>query len=134
MARVILSQHSRQLAIMRKNIRFWEGEHTQQVIPQINYHHFGLQDPSTSPLSNATLPTPNFTLYAPLWQCKECHINIPRQQGSDNDEKRRLEVFFSSNQPFFRSSLLLQKTNPSTLFCFLFMVFFIKHKSENIYF
>ncbi len=109
--------------MIRKNIRFQGGKHTQQVIPQINCHQFGLVDLSTSPLSNHTLPTPNFALYAPLWRCTEWHNKNPRQQGGDNDKGGRQKFFFPSNQPFFRSFSLLPDTHPSTLFCFLLIVF-----------
>lgn len=121
--RVFLSQHYRHWAMIRKTIRFQGGKHTQQVIPQINCHQFGLVDPSTSPLSNHTLPTPNVALFAPLWRCTECHNKITRQQGGDNDKGGRQKFFFPSNQPFFRSFSLLPNTHPSTLFCYLLIVF-----------
>ena len=38
---------------------------------------------------------PILALCPPLWRCTLCQDNNPRQQGSDNKNGRRAEVFFS---------------------------------------
>jgi hypothetical protein len=119
----------------QKKHSFSGGKHTQQVIPQINFHHFGLLHPLTSPLSNPTLPTPNFALYAPLWQCTVCHNNNPRQQGGDNDKGGRLEVFFFLQPTVFQIFLAItQYTSFNVVLFSSYRFFFIKLKSENSYF
>ena len=69
------------------------AKHTQKVIPRTTFPLFGLQHAPTSPLSIPALCHPILAQCPPLWRCTLFQEHDPRQQGSDNNKRGRLEVF-----------------------------------------